>query len=264
MKKALLITVITFFVSSILAHEFWLQPEKFMYTPGEHINVRFWVGEDFDGSNWSGNHGKVKSLQLWLEDITDDIAGQVGNEKGDSLQLSIFDEGTAMITFNSTNSFIRLDAAKFNTYLTEDGLTGALDYRRNHHELDTAGREYYQRSVKTLVQVGNRKTTVSRATGLPLDIIPLSNPYTVKNGDSLTIKLLFQKQPLANQLVYIWQRVNGKTAKTFFHTDTKGHLGFVVQTKGMWMVSAVHMQHLDNDTTANWQSYWGSCTWGYQ
>ena len=30
------------------------------------------------------------------------------------------------------------------------------------------------------------------------------------------------------------------------------------------MVSTVKMIRLENDAKANWQSYWGSCTWGYQ
>lgn len=264
MKKSIIIIAIFLLAAPLLAHEFWLQPEKFMYQPGENINIRFWVGEDFDGSNWSGNHDKVKSLQLWLDDVTDDIAGQVTDEKGDSLQLNIFDEGTAMVTFNSANSFLQLDSAKFNAYLQEDGLTGALDYRKTHNELDAASKEYYQRSVKTLLQVGDKKTRISHATSLPLDIIPLSNPYALKNNDTLAVKLLFQKQPLVNQLVNTWQRVNGKTTRQQYHTDNKGVCSFVVATTGKWMVSTVEMLHLDNDTTANWQSYWGSCTWGYE
>jgi hypothetical protein len=30
------------------------------------------------------------------------------------------------------------------------------------------------------------------------------------------------------------------------------------------MISTVKMERLENDPRANWQSYWGSCTWGYQ
>ena len=264
MKRTFLITAILLLVVPLLAHEFWLQPEKFIYKPGENINVRFWVGEDFDGTNWAGNHDKVKSLQLHLDDLTDDIADQVTAEKGDSLQLSILDEGTPMVTFNSANSFIQLDAAKFNAYLEEDGLTGALDYRRQQQEMDSAGTEYYQRSVKTLLQVGARKSNISHPTGLPLDIIPLSNPYALKDNDSLAVKILFQQKPLVNQLVNVWQRLNGKTTRTVYHTDTKGRLSFVVFTSGKWMVSTVEMLHLENDPAAHWQSYWGSCTWGYE
>jgi len=247
-----------------MAHEFWLQPEKFIYRPGEIINIRFWVGEDFDGANWSGSHDKINSLQLYLDDITDDISDQVSDEKGDSLQLSIFDEGTPMITFNSANSFIQLDSAKFNAYLKEDGLNNAFEYRTAHNETDSAGREFYQRSVKTLVQVGDKRSNISHPTNLPLDIIPAANPYALKNNDTLSVKLLFKNQPLANQLVNVWQRINGKTSKQEYRTNSKGGCNFEVAASGKWMVSTVKMIHLENDPKANWQSYWGSCTWGYE
>ncbi len=264
MKKALLLIIISLFVVPMLAHEFWLQPEKFIYQPGENINVRFWVGEDFNGENWSGNRDKVNTLQIYLDDMTDDIADQVNDEKGDSLQLNLMDEGTAIIAFNSNNSFIQLDSAKFNDYLKEDGLQSAIDYRTAHNETDSMGREFYQRSVKTLIQVGDKKSNISHATNLPLDIIPSANPYGLKDNDSLSAKILFKKQPLANQLVNVWHRLNGKTTHQQYQTNNKGIITFAVATTGKWMISTVKMLHLDDDPKANWQSFWGSCTWGYE
>lgn len=264
MKKPLLLIFISFLILPVIAHEFWLQPEKFIYKRGDNINIRFWVGEDFDGSNWSGNRNKVTSLQLYLGDITDDLSGQLSDEKGDSLQLAVFDEGTAMVAFNSTNSFIQLDADKFNAYLKEDGLQNTIDYRMAHNETDSAGKEFYQRSVKTLIQVGDAKDNISHITGLPLDIIPLTNPYRLKNNDTLTIRAFFNKQILANQLMNVWQRVEGKTSRQEYRTNENGEFSFVISSTGKWMVSTVKMIHLDNDPQANWQSYWGSCIWGYE
>ncbi len=264
MKKAFLFFTITILMLPLLAHEFWLQPERFIYQPGDSINIRFWVGEDFDGVNWGGNHEKIASLQLWLNDIKDDISNQVSNEKGDSLQLTIFDEGSPMVTFNSVNSYIELDSTKFTAYLKEDGLTGALAYRVAHHETGVAGREFYQRSVKTLVQVGDKKGNVSHPTGLPLDIVPLANPYALKNKDSLTVKVLFNNKPLASQLVNVWHRQHGQTTRQAYQTNQQGKLSFLLSTTGKWMVSAVNMIHNNDTSKADWQSYWGSCTWGYE
>jgi uncharacterized GH25 family protein len=263
-RKSILFIIVSLFVLPITAHEFWLQPEKFMYQPGDNINVRFWVGEDFNGENWNGNHAKVNKLQLYIDDISDDMADQVSDETGDSLQLSIFDEGTAMIAFNSNNSFIKLDSAKFNAYLKDDGLSNTIDYRAAHNENDSCGKEFYQRSVKTLIQVGDKKTDVCRPANLPLDIIPAVNPYSLNNKDSLTVKLLFNKQPLTNQLVNVWQRQNNITTRQQYTSNDKAEISFVVLTTGKWMVSTVRMIHIENDAQANWQSYWGSCTWGYQ
>ena len=119
-KRILLIfslLTITFFPS---AHEFWLQPEKFICQRGETINIRFKVGENFKGDNWTGNSKRINSLRLYFNDANDDLSEQLSVQTGDSLQLAMFDEGTAMVTFNSTNAFIEMDAVKFNAYLKEE------------------------------------------------------------------------------------------------------------------------------------------------
>jgi uncharacterized GH25 family protein len=209
--------------------------------------------------------GKAERFTVYFRGTPDNITGNISaTEAGDSLQLALFDEGTTLLAFQSANKFIQLDSAKFNEYLEEDGLTEAIQYRNNHQETDSAGREYYQRSVKTIVQVGAGKENISHPTFLPLDIIPLANPYHLAGGQSLTVKVLFQKKPLPNQLVKVWQRINNTTTKTDYTTNEKGEINFPIQARGKWMVSTVEMQRLENDPVANWQSFWGSCTWGYE
>jgi hypothetical protein len=80
----------------------------------------------------------------------------------------MLDEGTVMVTLNTTNSFIDLDAAKFNNYLREDGLTEALMFREKNGDTVKNGLENYQRSVKTIFQVGSTFTNVyKQKTNLP-------------------------------------------------------------------------------------------------
>jgi uncharacterized GH25 family protein len=264
--KKILLTILLFILTSILsAHEFWLQPDKFIYKRGDEINIRFNVGENFEGENWSGDTSKIQSLNFYYADVKDDLSPAMGTGKGDSVQLSLLDEGTAMVTFNSKNSFIELDAAKFNTYLLEDGLTNAVEYRKKCNETDSSGHEYYQRSVKSILQVGKVYDTVFRQqTGLPLDIIPQANPYSLKNKEEMTVKILFKNEPLKGTLIKIWNRKKNKTTREELRTNKEGEIRFDVETSGEWMVSCVKMEQLKNDLKAQWQSYWGSCTWGYK
>ena len=43
-----------------------------------------------------------------------------------------------------------------------------------------------------------------------------------------------------------------------------GEIVFRVTTKGKWMISTVKMERLIDNPVADWQSYWGSLTWGYE
>ncbi|MGC4038745.1 MAG: DUF4198 domain-containing protein [Chitinophagaceae bacterium] len=264
--KKLLTTLLSFALSIVLsAHEFWLQPDRFIYKRGEEINIRFNVGENFEGENWGGDTSKIQHLNFYYADVKDDLLDAMGPAKGDSIRFALVDEGTAMVTYNSKNSFIQLDSAKFNAYLLEDGLKEAIKYRKQNDETGKEGREFYQRSVKTILQVGAvYDTTYKQQTDLPLDIIPQSNPYQLKNKKELTVRLFFKNEILKGALVKVWHRKKNETIKEEYTTNKDGEISFDVETKGEWMVSCVRMIRTENDPDADWQSYWGSCTWGYK
>jgi uncharacterized GH25 family protein len=262
--KSLFLTCGLLVVLPVLAHEFWLEPQQYIFSRGDEINIRFRVGEQFHGENWKGSRQKINDLKFYFADIADDLQEGLTDDEGDSLQFTVYDEGTVMVTFNNINSFIELDAQKFNEYLQEDGLAEAIDYRKERNETDSMGREFYQRSVKTILQVGANKTDVyKKQTSLPVDIIPLTNPYSLGNKQTLKLKVLFKGGPFAGAKVKVWHKMQGKLSDSSFTSDANGEISFPVETAGEWMVSCVKIIHLNDDPRAQWQSYWGSCTWGY-
>ena len=267
--KSILFICSFVFILPALAHEFWLEPQQYIFSRTDEINIRFKVGEAFTGENWTGNQEKVKELKLYYADIIDDLSDALSDENGDSLQFSLHEEGTAMVTFNNVNSFIQLEAKEFNTYLFEEGLQHAIDHRKQYHQIDSVGREFYQRSVKTIVQIGSLKTEVyKKQTSLPVDIIPLSHPYKLANGDSLKVKVLFKGEPLVNAKIRVWHKLLTKVKDTSYITNAKGEISFPVKTTGEWMLSCVAIEKVTDEPNSTpldtgWQSYWGSLTWGY-
>jgi uncharacterized GH25 family protein len=264
-KKTAIIFLFLIIISSLSAHEFWLNPDKFIYKRTEEVNIRFLVGENFEGENWKGNNERIKSLQIYYGGVDDDLSPFVTEAAGDSIEYSMIDEGTNMIAFNSNNSFIDLEPSKFEEYLEEDGLTNALEYRKRNNERGCRGREFYQRCAKTLIQIGDIKDkTFSFATDLVIDIIPYSNPYELNNKELFRAKIFYKRSPLPNALIKVWHRINEKTEKKELRTDSNGEIAFPVTIKGKWMVSTVKMERLIDNPIADWQSYWGSLTWGYE
>lgn len=250
------------------AHEFWLDPDKFIYKRGEKINVRFYAGENFIGENWSGNKDRIESLHLYFGGVNDDLSKQLTDAAGDSLEMVLLDEGTYLVAFNSNNALIELPAPEFNQYLSEQGLNDILKKRKLNNETDSIGLEYYQRCAKTLFQVGNLKDrTYNIKTKLALDIIPLSNPYLINGQDSLRLKILFNNEPLPGSPVNIRHKVEDSTQSARLITDENGEIVFSVSGTGKWMISTVVMEEYKGPqkalTVSQWQSYWGTLTWGY-
>lgn len=264
-KKIVFAIFLLTFISSLSAHEFWLNPRKFIYKRAEKVNIRFLVGENFDGENWKGNNERIKSLQIYYGGVTDDLTPVVTEAEGDSVEYFMIDEGTNLIAFNSNNSYINLEPGEFNEYLKEDGLINALEYRKKNNEMGCNGREFYQRCAKTLLQVGEVKDqTFGITTSMPIDIIPSSNPYQLKNNELLRVKIYYNGSPLSNTLIKTWHRVKNKIQKKNLTTDSKGEIVFPVSTNGKWMISTVKMERLFDNPVCDWQSYWGSLTWGYE
>src|SRR6185295_5532928 len=171
---------------------------------------------------------------------------------------------TVMLTLNTTNSFIDLDAAKFNDYLEKDGLTEALKYRQTNGDTAKNGHENYQRSVKTIFQVGDKFTNVyKQKTDLPLDIIPTEHPYSISKDGNFKVKLFFQGEKLKDTKVRVWHKLDDKVSQEEYTTDDDGEIKFFLSPEGEWMVSCVKMVRLQDDPKADWQSYWGSLTWSY-
>jgi len=264
MKKTLSLLLFTLIALRAGTHEFWLEPDHFQLKPGQQLSLRFNVGENFTGDDWTGNRQLVDQLKVYFHDIDDDLEDLVSDSTGDSLNLQFYLPGTVLIAFQSKNKHIELPAEKFNEYLKEDGLDSAAAGRLSLGEVDSAGREHYQRSVKTLLQVGdNRTDNYRKRTKLPLDIVPLNHPYHIRKSGELRLKVWFHDQPLPNHLVKIWQRVNGKVTSKDLRTDASGDVGFTVHPLGQWMASLVQMERAAPTDSVQWQSYWGSLTWGY-
>jgi hypothetical protein len=112
MRKLIFLMIGMALTVLVTANEFWLQPDRFLYAAGQTISLRFWIGENFEGENWKGNRAAVEKIQLRQNDVSDELTEDLGSEPGDSLELALHEEGTAMISFRSKNKFIQLDAAK--------------------------------------------------------------------------------------------------------------------------------------------------------
>lgn len=264
-KRIVAIFICLGLVLFLAGHEFWIQPQRFHFKSGQAVRIRFQVGENFEGENWSGNRASMNDIRLHFAEYTDDIKNLLSDStNGDSLTVQFFDEGTVLASCQSVNKFIQLEPEKFLEYLKEDGLAETIKLREEYNETDSAGRELYQRNIKSLLQIGTViDSNYKKATELPVDIIPLSHPYLIKKKQHFRAKVLFEGKPLAEQMVKLWHRSKGVTEKQDLRTNSEGIIEMEIHPKGQWMLSTVKMVRLQDDSTANWQSYWGSFTWGY-
>lgn len=263
MKKIYLLLTVTFISVVAFAHEFWLQPLKFWLKVNEATKVSILVGEDYKGEKSDWTKYKIQ-LKHYSAQGSEDYTNHLSETDKSIIEVHFPIAGNHLIAFNNSNKFIALEANKFNEYLESEGLANIAQIRKEQNITNKAGREVYQRCVKTLFKVGDKAdSTFAINTGMRFELIPRQNPYTAKNGDQITVQVLFDNQPVKGALVLAWNVVNKKTAVKKYISNEAGEISFPVTLKGRWMISSVHMVPHTNPEEADWQSYWGSYTFGY-
>jgi uncharacterized GH25 family protein len=259
-------TWITIFLLSVLtfagAHEFWLHPSSFFFKRGDKLLVSFKVGENFIGEPWDLKKNRVEKLELHQLSKSINLTDSVKEGDKENLTYALKEEGTLLLTMQSSNAFIELDAEKFNVYLKEDGLDEVLEHRIKTNTNSNAAKEFYSRYTKLLVQVGDKKDdTFKKVVGFPIEIIPDRNPYSLQVGDPIKFKILAKGKPLFGVKVKVWNRFDNRTTIQNIHTEKDGTIEARISNPGPWMVSVVQMVPSEK-AEADWQSYWGSLVFG--
>jgi uncharacterized GH25 family protein len=265
MKRVQFISLFFVLLISLVAqaHEFWLQPDKFLYRKGEVLKLNFMVGENFTGERWDLKRHRLVRFDHHAGNYSRGLIEEVVPGAGNNLELKLEHEGTHLFVMQSNNAFIELDAEQFNAYLKEDGLEDIMEYRAKANLQDKGAKEFYQRSAKLLVQVGTTTDeTCSKQTGTPIEITPVKNPYALKPGAELKFQVVFEGKPLAFTLVKVWNRKDNRTTVQNIYTEKDGTVTTRLSNTGMWMISCVKMVPA-REAGADWQSYWGSLVFGF-
>ncbi len=262
MKRLSALIVVLVIASIVQAHEFWLQPAKFRFALGETIKLDFMVGESFTGEFWDLNKHKAEKMELHRLGGVRDLAKDVKPTQGNNLFFKADQEGTYLFSLQSNAAYIELEGEMFNDYLKEDGLDYILHERTKSGSLSKKSTEFYSRYAKALVQAGNKTDdTYKKKLGLRYEIIPDQNPYTLKAGDHLQCRVLFEGKPAAHALVKVWNKVNDTTFLQNIYTENDGTMRFPISASGPWMVSSVKMIHSEKDG-AEYHSLWASLVFG--
>ncbi|MBC7927127.1 MAG: DUF4198 domain-containing protein [Bryobacteraceae bacterium] len=243
----------------LFAHDLYLMPAKFQVTPGEKIVVSVHNGDSFPDSD--GTTDPRRLLDARLSDGTPIDTFQALGKATHGL-TEIRKKGSIWASVHTIPKFIELEPAKFETYLKDEGLTNALDYRKQNGEADKPGRELYSKYAKALITSGAPDTAFSQVLGLTIEFVPQVNPASVKSGESIPIQVLFRGKPAADvQVIKSWSTQGKKSDPVVAgRTDKDGRISVPVETAGKWRFHTLVMERYEKQTEAQWESFWASMT----
>lgn len=257
---AVLLSIATLTVA--LAHDMFLKPEQFFLKAGDRVLVRLLNGTFIKSAN-SIDRNRLVEVVVVSPSGREVIDTARWDAKGDtsSFVTTVKGDGTYLIGTSTKPSIIELEAKDFNEYLELDGIPDMLEARRKNGELTKDATERYAKHVKTVVQVGSARTNhYATVLGYPAEVVPLSNPYDLKVGQSLRVRLMVKGAPVANQhTIYGGTTTSGAVIPDqAARTDTKGEVSIPVGQAGVWFVKFINMRKIAGDKAADHESQWAS------
>lgn len=288
--KKLVFLLIAFFLFS--SHDMYLKLDSYFLEPNHSAIIKLYNGT-FDLSENTIDRNRMLDVSLVGNEKRLKVDTSQWSEQNGAtiLNISNTEEGTWVAGVSTRPRNIEMTANDFNKYLKNDGVLDMLDWREKNDALDQDAVEKYSKHVKTIFQVGERKTDDWKVKlDYPIEFVPLSNPYELETGDELTVQLLWQGNPLTDQLVYMGssqslhshdhdhgnkgdndehsQDHDHEEIQTDdhqhdslqqFRTDDQGLLKMKIDDEGVWYLRTIYLELSEEDGLTH-ESNWATLT----
>lgn len=266
-RYVILTTLIPVFYSALtaplLAHELWLEPEKYQVETGEPAKIHIRNGESFAGISLSYFTNRIRSFRWASQTETGDVISRSGDVPAATVIFE--DEGLASFVYESTPSTLTYSKwEKFVNFVTHKDAVFAIE---DHQERDlpkTGFKEVYYRFSKVLLSIGEA-SGMDKRQGLLTEFVALENPYSPIIGTHLPVALFHKDQPRINAQVEVFERApDGRVTVFTVRTNEVGVAKIPLNKGHEYLLDAVIVQKpildIENSKGAVWESLWAALT----
>ncbi len=245
----------------VLAHEFWIAPERGVVAPGDRITAELKVGQMLKGESYPYLSNRFQSFTDTVGGATTEI---VGNE-GDIPALATVAETPGLHVIAHHTIAFRVtydDWAVFRRYLSDEGLDRLAERHRIRGLPETGFAERYTRCAKALVQVGPaRPGDRDVPVGMPFELVAEANPY-LSDVEALPVQLLWRGAPVANRQINVFHDEGAETRSSVL-TDAEGRALIPLTGDGQYLLNTVNLEPVE-DRPVVWSSHWASLSFKLQ
>lgn len=229
-----------------LAHEVWLQPQKYQVEKGDAITASIKNGEGFEGIELGWFSGRMELFDKIIQGKRSKLEGRAGDLP--AVQGLKTKPGLVVLVYQSRPQTLTYETwEKFLAFIDHKDLSSDLPKKLLPDTADLPPRELYTRHVKSLVAVGHGEGQ-DENTGLEAEIIALANPYRDDMSAGLPIRVVYQERPRPDIQVELFERApNGEVSIQKLRTDANGRLVLPVKPGHEYLVDAVVLRPASRD-----------------
>lgn len=242
--------------------EAWLQPERFFYKSGDELSIGLVAGRDFIGRS-SFKKSEVNDLTLHEISSARNLLDSIKGNGDATLKYTLKSDGTYLFTLQTTGNLREFPADTFNMLVKDYELDAVRNQRQKNNSVNTTARVNKRVFGKLIIQAGEKREEIyKKVMGWPVEIIPDRNPTSLKVGDQIKFKILFDGKPVFGVRTKVWNRYDNRTTLQNIYTQQDGTIEARISSPGPWMVTVVKMIP-SKDQGADWVSYQGSFVFGF-
>lgn len=218
-------------VPQAAAHDLWLELRDYTPAPGEHVSLTLAYGHHFPARGFMDLNRLEKIYAL----------DQAGHEIGVNSSSNLEFRSKEPFKTKGTYLVVAENKAGFSTKTTEGYRGHSKKGLQNVIQCS-----YSAKYSKAIVNVGDAGGgTYSKVLGHDLEIVPLVDLGTLKEGDYLMLKVLYGGKPLASSQVlgtYMGFSTEKNTFAYATKTDKVGLAKMKMLSSGVWLVTTSHVE----------------------
>jgi len=249
------------------AHDFWVQPARFWTPALAPTPITLQVGH---GPARQRSPIPLRRIARFAAlgpagaaiDLRDGLHPGGGGDDG---EIRLPAGGTWVVVLQTDDrAQSHLPALRFNDYLVAEGLTPALEARRQARRTEADGSERYSRQAKVLVRAGDRGDggRALQPLGLLLEIVPEADPYARPQARRLPVRVLYQGRPLAGALVKLTDLAHDAQPVDMRRTDPAGRAVFAMPQHGDWLLNVIWTRPLPPSEEVDFETTFSSLAFG--
>jgi uncharacterized GH25 family protein len=257
--------------SFVGAHDLWLVPAQFSVAPGARVAVMLNTGDTFPISEGAVKPERIEHAALISADSSTPLATfrtESNSTVADVIAPS--KEGGAIVEVVLKPIATKQPRASFDEFVKHEGLDAIASQLARTSERRAEERRTYAKYAKTLLRVGNGKDAAKlyqKPLGHRLEIVAEADPFSLRPGGKLPVRLLFDGKPLAGARIVIGSTATATATQSNIpglRTDSQGRADLQLDKTGggVHYIHALHMIPATVRTDVEWESFWATLTFG--
>jgi len=252
--KICLAVILYFLTNSIPlnAHELWLEADQYQLKDSEKLIANIKVGQDLVGESYPYLSQETEKLFL----VSKKGLKKLNQIDGDypAIQQSVNYSGIQYLYYQSNKEFL-----KYQDYKTFIEFTNEYDLNYDLKNKNIPN-EIYQRFAKIIFN-GEPNSFFKTKQNLEFEIINQNDPY---QNNLSELQIFLKKKPFIDKKFIVFFKNENGFERKIYQTDTNGFAKIDSSKKGLYLISAVHLETLNLidqiKYKADYYSRWASLT----